>query len=288
MVNGWLADAAHKAQLFWIIMQLYAISDLHLAYKENREALVAMPPHPDDWLIVAGDVGETEAHLKFALAILTQRFARVLWTPGNHDLWTVPSVADDRRGEVKYRRLVQICRDYNVLTPEDPYIPWPGDGPNYLLAPLFLLYDYTFRPDQVAAKAALAWAEEEGIVCADEALLHPDPYPSRIDWCAARCRYTEERLQAVAGAPLILINHFPLRQDLAILPRIPRFSLWCGPRRTTDWHLRFSAQVVVYGHLHIRGTYWRDGVRFEEVSFGYPQQRQSGRPIESYLRKILP
>jgi hypothetical protein len=73
-----------------------------------------------------------------------------------------------------------------------------------------------------------------------------------------------------------------------VLPRIPRFSLWCGTRRTDDWHLRFNAQAVIYGHLHIPGTRWRDGVRFEEVSFGYPKQRVAERPIESYLRKILP
>ena len=68
-----------------------------------------------------------------------------------------------------------------------------------------------------------------------------------------------------------MINHFPLRQDLAVLPRIPRFSIWCGTRRTEDWHLRFRAEAVIYGHLHIRGTHLRDGVRFEEVSLGYPQ-----------------
>ena len=150
-----------------------------------------------------------------------------------------------------------------------------------------MLYDYSFRPDNVPLEGALAWAEEEGIVCADELLLHPDPYPTRRDWCAARCVYTEARLQAVAGAPTVLINHFPLRQDLAVLPRIPRFSLWCGTQRTDDWHLRFNAQAVIYGHLHIPGTRWRDGVRFEEVSFGYPKQRVGDRPIEHYLRKIL-
>ena len=90
-------------------MQLYAISDLHLAYKENREALAALPPHREDWLIVAGDVGETEAHLRFALTILTERFAQVLWTPGNHDLWTIPANGHELRGEAKYRQLVAIC-----------------------------------------------------------------------------------------------------------------------------------------------------------------------------------
>ncbi|HEV3073990.1 MAG TPA: metallophosphoesterase, partial [Thermoanaerobaculia bacterium] len=40
-------------------MKLYAIADLHRRYPETREALAALPPHPVDWLIVAGDVGET-------------------------------------------------------------------------------------------------------------------------------------------------------------------------------------------------------------------------------------
>ena len=122
-------------------MHLYAISDLHLAYAENRQALATMPPHPDDWLIVAGDIGETETHLRYALDILTRRFARLLWTPGNHDLWTLPNVAGDQRGAAKYQQMVAICRDYGVLTPEDPYVAWPGAGAPCLLAPLFLLYD---------------------------------------------------------------------------------------------------------------------------------------------------
>ena len=67
-------------------MRLFAISDLHLRYERTRAALQALAPHPDDWLIVAGDVGETEQHLRFALTILKRRFARLLWVPGNHDL----------------------------------------------------------------------------------------------------------------------------------------------------------------------------------------------------------
>ena len=89
-------------------------------------------------------------------------------------------------------------------------------------------------------------------------------------------------------APLVIVNHFPLRQDLAVLPRIPRFSIWCGTRLTEDWHVRYRAQAVVYGHLHIRATHHRDGVRFEEASLGYPQNWDAARGVEPYLRQILP
>ncbi|MCB1053957.1 MAG: metallophosphoesterase [Acidobacteria bacterium] len=274
-------------------MKLWAISDLHIANRSNREALTEMPSYPDDWLIIAGDVGETEGQLRFALAELGTRFRQLLWVPGNHDLWTLHHDPSPHRGEDKYRRLVDICRSFGVLTPEDPYPLWPGAGEGagrYRIAPLFVLYDYSFRPDDVAEVEAVDWAAESGVLCGDEILLHPDPFPSRPAWCAARVRYTTERLAQAAtdGAKLVLINHFPLRQDLVRLRRIPRFSIWCGTRHTEDWHRRFPVAAVVYGHLHIKGTHFRDAVRFEEVSLGYPRDWVRERGVAGYLRQILP
>ena len=268
-------------------MKLYALSDLHVGFRENREALQTLERHPDDWLILGGDLGETLEHVEFALATATERFARVIWVPGNHELWTHPH--DGPRGVVKYQALVDLCRALEVITPEDPYVPWEGEGGPCTLAPLFLLYDYTYRPDDIAPEDALDWAAEGGIVCADERYLHPDPYPSREAWCEARCREAEKRLEKAAeNDPLILINHFPLRQELVRLWRIPRFSLWCGTKRTEDWHRRFRAKVVVYGHLHMRATDWIDGVRFEEVSLGYPRHWNAEDGVDAYLREILP
>lgn len=269
-------------------MKLYAISDLHLATRDNRQALLAMPAFPGDWLILAGDIGEREELLEFALTILTRRFGQVFWVPGNHDLWTLPNEPGSLRGVERYQRLVSICRNHRVLTPEDSYIRWPPD-PRYLIAPLFTLYDYSFRPAEIAADEAVAWAAETNVVCSDEFLLHPDPYDSRAAWCAARCAYTEQRLAALTpDVRPVLINHWPLRRDLVRLQRIPRFSIWCGTRRTEDWHTRFRAAAVVSGHLHIRAIDYRDGVRFDEVSFGYPKQWQRERGIAGYLRQILP
>src|SRR4051795_11810932 len=184
-------------------MKLYALPDLHLRYEVTRRALRDLKPHPYDWLILAGDVGETEEHLRFALGLLAERFARLLWVPGNHDLWTIPTKPGDLRGQAKYDRLVAICREFGVLTPEDPYVLWPGEGERCILAPTFVLYDYTFRPDDVPVEEALEWAAEENLLCSDEVLLHPDPFASKIDWCHERVRLTEPRLAEAGegGAP---------------------------------------------------------------------------------------
>jgi len=270
-------------------VKLYAISDLHVRYPANLQGLRSLPARPQDWLIVAGDVGETVEHLAAALRELVPRFAQVIWVPGNHELWTMPSDKTGPRGEARYQKLVELCRDFGVLTPEDPYPVWQGEGGPCVIAPLFLLYDYSFHPDDVRDEDAINWALEERILCTDEALLHPDPHPSRQAWCAARVAQTEARLQALPeGTSTVLVNHWPLRRELAVLPAIPRFSIWCGTRRTEDWHVRFRAKAVVYGHLHIRRTRVIDGVRFEEVSLGNPGQWNAERGVEGHLREILP
>lgn len=269
-------------------MQLWALSDLHIGFEVNRNALSTLPAFPDDWLIVAGDVGETEAELRLAWEVLAPRFRKLLWVPGNHELWTTPK-QPELAGVARYERFVAVCREYGVVTPEDPYPVWEGPGGPAVLAPLFVLYDYSFSPDGLDPEGAKRWAREAGIECADEHFLKPVPYPSIQDWCAARVSATEARLAGLpAGQRSVLINHFPLRRDLVRLYRIPRFSPWCGTRRTEDWHVRFRADVVVSGHLHFRGTDWRDGTRFEEVSLGYPNHWNQAKGLAHYLRPILP
>ncbi|MEV7802236.1 metallophosphoesterase [Microbispora sp. NPDC088329] len=268
--------------------RLWGVSDLHVAYPDNREILEGVRPASDaDWLLVAGDVGELTPHIEWALTRLKERFATVVWVPGNHELWTLADDPVQLRGDLRYKYLVDMCRRIGVLTPEDPYPVWHGPGGPARIAPLFLLYDYSFRPPGLSQQAALAWAEEAGIVCTDEFFLHPDPYPSRQDWCAARLALTEQRLSAHQdGLPTVLVNHFPLTRDPLKVLHHQEFAQWCGTTRTHDWHRRFNASVVVYGHLHIPRTTWADGVRFEEVSLGYPREwKQRPRPL---LQSILP
>jgi 3',5'-cyclic AMP phosphodiesterase CpdA len=271
--------------------KLLAVSDLHAGYAANRAVIDELRPSTDaDWLIVAGDVGELAAAITGTLAELRSRFAEVIWAPGNHELWTHPSDPLTLRGEERYHYLVAACRELGVLTPEDDYPVWHGDGGPVVIAPLFLLYDYTFLPPGTdTAEAALELAYRTGIVCTDEQLLHPDPFPSRAAWCHARLAYSRARLDAIdAGLPTVLINHWPLTRQPTEILRYPQFAQWCGTTHTRDWHIRYRSAAVVYGHLHIPRSTVQDGVRFEEVSLGYPREWRPRTRRLSWPRQILP
>jgi 3',5'-cyclic AMP phosphodiesterase CpdA len=256
---------------------LLAISDLHVGYDANRAIVEQMRPGNDgDWLIVAGDVGERFDDILWALSTLKQHFAEVVWLPGNHELWTPRGDEVTLRGEARYRRLVEEVRALGITTPEDPYRVWEGPQGPVAVCPLFLLYDYTWRagtPGATTKAEALAQSTELGVVCTDEMLLHPDPLPGIDDWCRARVAWTRARLEALdPELPTVLANHWPLQRDPTAVLRYPSFALWCGTELTEDWHVRFRATEVVYGHLHIPRVTWLDGVRFTEVSLGYPRE----------------
>jgi len=267
------------------------VSDLHVGFGENREIAAAIRPRTaGDWLILAGDVGEFSADIEWTLGTLRDRFAEVIWVPGNHELWTHRRDPLRLRGVERYEHLIAMCQRLEVHTPEDPYLTWTGPGGPLVIAPLFVLYDYTFLPDGATSKAeALERARASGIVGNDEAMLHADPYPTKEAWCAARLAETASKLAALPpAARTILVNHFPLIREPTRVMRYPAFAQWCGTVHTADWPRRFNAAAVVYGHLHIPRTTWHDGIRHVEVSLGYPREWQRrGRPPE-IPRQILP
>jgi predicted phosphodiesterase len=268
---------------------LLATSDLHVTHGDNKGIVEGIRPrHPDDWLIVAGDVAESMETIEWALGLLAGRFAKVIWTPGNHELWTVGQTGP--RGVERYELLVALCRRLGVVTPEDEYPVWETEAESFVVAPLFLLYDYSFRDPNTSLPDALEYARSTGLMFTDEMLLHPDPFATRQEWCAHRVELTERRLTALpTDLRTVLVTHFPLHRGPTTMLRHQHLAMWCGTELTADWHIRFRAAAAVYGHLHIPVTLEYDGVRFEEVSLGYPREwRQRKTQPPEPLRSILP
>ena len=269
---------------------LWAISDLHTGHTGNKPVTESLyPSTPDDWLIVAGDVAERTDEIHWALDLLRKRFAKVIWVPGNHELWTTNRDPMQIFGKARYDYLVNMCDEMGIVTPEHPFPVWTEEGGPATIVPMFLLYDYTFLPQGAATKAeGLAIARERNVVGTDEFLLSAEPYATRDAWCRDRVSYTRKRLEDLDWmTPTVLVNHFPLVREPCDAMFYPEFALWCGTTATADWHTRYNAVCSVYGHLHIPRTTWYDGVRFEEVSVGYPREWRRRKPYR-WLRQVLP
>lgn len=243
---------------------LWAVSDLHAAVKANQPRLEEIQPNdPSDWLIVAGDVAERTELIVQVMQQFVDRFHTVMWVPGNHELFCRGT--DRYTGREKYEHLVGELRTIGVITPEDPYPVFAG----VTIAPLFTLYDYSFRGPMMSVEEALASARAREIVLTDEVAIAP--FVDIRAWCWDRLAYTTRRLSRVEGET-ILVNHWPLIQEPTDKMLWREIALWCGTRHTRGWPKRYNSRAVIYGHLHMPGVETYDGVDHIEVSLGYPDE----------------
>lgn len=67
--------------------KVYAISDLHVDYKENLNWVNSWSrsKYANDCLIVAGDVTDNLALLESVLRTLTHKFSEVFYCPGEYE-----------------------------------------------------------------------------------------------------------------------------------------------------------------------------------------------------------
>lgn len=156
-----------------------------------------------------------------------------------------------------------------------------------LVSPLFRLYDNRFGPSSIRFDELVAWAAVENSVGSDGYMLNPDPFPDSGAWCESLCMTTAARLDSCpTDLPKILVKHFLLEEKSAVLPEDRGFATCSDARRTHGWRKRFKARTVVFGRVHLLGTWWIDGVPFQEVSLGYPSPWDRGRGVGADFREV--
>lgn len=180
----------------------------------------------------------------------------------------------------RYEHLVEACRARGVRTPKYPYAVWPSPEGPLVVVPAFLLYDSSFREPDLDQSEALRRAHQVGHALIDEYLLHPEPVADVPAWCRERVAITEARLAALSeDFSNVLVSHYPLVEAPTHQMFSPHLALWSGSRLTAQWHRRYPIRTAVYGHLHIPRSTVVDGVAFEEVSFGYPNEHRRHRHL---------
>jgi predicted phosphodiesterase len=242
-------------------MRLFATSDLHVDFRENREVLeqVSREEFREDALIVAGDVAHRLELVEASLALLKERFREVFYVPGNHELWVRQEGLDSLE---KFHRLLELCRAMGVRTR-------PGWAGQCWIVPLFSWYSASFdRDGQGDAQALDSWNDFH--FCRwPEAVSQPDAYFACLN---------EPHLRSVEGT-VLSFSHFLPRPEL--LPSVEHLRFRGLPKVAGCLRLEaqiraLGARVHVFGHSHIRRDVVLEEVRYVQHHLGYPQERRGG------------
>jgi predicted phosphodiesterase len=239
-------------------MRVFAISDIHVDYDVNMRWVHGLSDadYRDDLLILAGDVTHRPRLLAECLGAFRQRFAQVLFVPGNHDLWVVGE-APGKHSLHKFQEVAGIVRDCGASM-----APYARD--RTLILPLLGWYDYSFgEPDDDLRQR---WADFH-------ACRWPDGYEAAE--IAAVFDDMNEALPAADGRRVITFSHFLPRIDLvpSYVPRKHRtLDPVLGSVRIERRLRRFSPDIHVYGHSHINRSVRIEDVHYVNNAFGYPQE----------------
>ncbi|WP_136658824.1 metallophosphoesterase [Nitratireductor sp. XY-223] len=239
-------------------MRVFAISDLHVDYRENGRWVdaLSLADFTDDTLILAGDLSDSLDRIEKNLALLSTRFRQVLYVPGNHDLWVLrdKGIADSHE---KFRHVQKAVRNGGASMQ-------PVDCGKASIIPLLSWYDYSFgQPSDELRRRwmdfrACRWPDGSGdrdVAQHFIALNEPVPRPSR--------------------PVVITFSHFMPRIDLMPSFAPPRARMLfpvLGTELLDEQIRRAGASIHIYGHSHINRRTVRDGVLYVNNAFGYPNE----------------
>lgn len=238
-------------------MRVFAISDLHVDYVENRLWLnnLSKFEYKKDILILAGDVTHDISLLQKAFEILTNRFYKVMYVPGNHELW----VHQDNgiNSLEKYQLILSLTDNYGI-----------GKSPLHIddlsIVPLLGWYDYTFG--QPLKETIAIWAD-----------YFKCRWPDGFDELAIT------RYFASLNEPHLETNNKCVVSFSHFLPRIDLMPFYISSRVRAlypvfgscliEKHIRrLGSKIHIYGHSHVNMEVLKDGIMYINNAYGYPYE----------------
>lgn len=244
-------------------MRVYALSDLHADYPENMAWLrdLETADYCQDILILAGDVSDSLQVLEEVLAILVSRFGKVLFVPGNHELWVRDG--DHDCSLAKHRAINSLCHKLGVITEVLEY-------QDLSLVPLLGWYDFSFgEPDRHLRRA---WRD-----------FRACRWPQELNSAAEVTRYFLNQNRArlkVRNDTVISFSHF--LPTLAVMPEtIPahrrRVYPVLGSDALGEQVRSLQPDLHIYGHSHVNQVINLEGITFVNNAFAYPEETRISR-----------
>ena len=250
--------------------RLLLSSDLHVDYPENRAWLekLSTGEYQDDILVLAGDISHSRDKLCRVFSALASRFRKVLFVPGNHDLWMAPGEPGD--SFQKCDHVLALAEAHGVCTG----VLHCGA---FALVPLLAWYDFTFAQQTIGS--TVCWLD-----------LLRCRWPENADCMEVTSRFLQ-RNEARFGScqhKVITCSHFLPRLDLfpwELPPHAQQLFPFLGTWRLDQQLRRLGAIGHLYGHSHVNANCLREGVWYLNNALGYPHERAIARRA---LVEVLP
>lgn len=240
------------------MVRIFALSDVHADFEPNACWLrsLSLHDHQADVLILAGDISDSLPLLGWCLELVARRFHKVLFVPGNHELWTLRD--RPRLGSLeKFERVRALARDSGASME-------PFRLPELAIVPLLAWYDYSFGSPATELKQA--WMD-----------FHACLWPEGWGAPEVTARFLALNASALteASVKIISFSHFLPRPEL-----VPRrgaaqtldLSPVLGSAALDRQVRQLGATLHVYGHSHVNRRTVIDGVTYVNNAFGYPHE----------------
>lgn len=304
MNQGTVSSHHSETKAFAPSRNVYAISDLHVDYKENLNIITSLcrEDYANDVLLVAGDVSDNLELLEVTLNHLQSVFHQVFFVPGNHELWirrfrkkNVSQVEYDSID--KFNDILKLCEDLGVMTKPAliqsqsaevhivPLYSWylgPEDGKGTLYVEKSIDKDKTH--DIWGDYFLCQWPQE----VKEKGIAH---YFLELN---------KDVLQQTYHAPVISFSHFLPRTNLVFkyldwrqklgefVDPMPSFNFTrvAGCEQIDEQLRTIGSQLHVYGHQHRDRHRIEEDVIYISHCLGYPKERLH-RSEQFHLPKLV-
>lgn len=243
-------------------MKVWATSDLHVDYEENWNWFMQLSEidYQDDILILAGDIIPNIKKVAVLLEALVKKFFKVLFVPGNHDVWLTKG--EEINSLEKFHELLVLAESLGVQT--TPFV-----SPELSIVPIFSWYDYSFGEPSLTIKRA--WVDFKACkwTMKEEALTN---YFLTLN---------EPHLNQSSKA-IISFSHFVPSMDLipSRVPKIVKALLPVfGSSKIETQLQQLGSDLHVYGHSHLNRSVEKEGIWYLNNAFGYPHEAHICRKV---------
>lgn len=298
-------SAKHLAADIAAVQRVWAVSDLHVDFGDNQARVESWVAHPDDALVVAGDVARDLSLFEEVMIVLVAKYKYVFFCPGNHDLWVFN--ADHESSLDKFFELLCVCDKLGVIT----YPVHVGDS-GLFVVPLFSWYcpdfvttdnrsrdkissfdRFCLWPDFLAAEDDSNNADNaskakgcaiviDGVECSTSSI---DPgiaaffrRLNRPAIDAVKSKIAERHAPALC----LSFSHFvPHRTLFEGLGGVNFLGGVMGDAAIMDDIKAIKSTVHIFGHSHLNTDTIVDGVRYVQNSLGNesPNRPNATQPI---------